>query len=344
MICAETPTKVPPHGGALPRRPAISATRFVAKILSGYLCGTHSGVLGLRRTQSLLARTVARSHAALNVSTGAGAVAEFGRESWVSEDAYLFTRLRSALDRPEIMDLILFGSQARGGTTGFSDVDAFLVIANAAADDPAALRSLRPRVLAAQRAVLAYQPMQHHGFEVVTPKLLCAASEALALPASALQETRSLLGTRITGIVSDDPAQSGYALDELSTSLRSLRAWPGHPWRLHVATAMFELAPALYLQARGRALAKHASFDEARRGFSDAWWPYDALNQIRKVWPRSRRSILELSATATRNPWPAVAIWRRVPAALPTPVRPLFTVELLRALQKLVGMMTERTR
>ena len=88
----------------------------------------------------------------------------------------------------------MFGSQAGGRTTGFSDVDAILVISDEIAGDATEMPSLRRCVLAAQRAVIRYQPMQHHGFEIVTPTLLRDASGALALPAVALAETRSLRG------------------------------------------------------------------------------------------------------------------------------------------------------
>src|SRR5205823_7548356 len=103
-------------------------------------------------------------------------------------------RLASLLDDEHVVELVLFGSQARGGTTGFSDVDAILVISDEAAEEPSILRSLRRRVLAAQRAALAHQPMQHHGFELATPMLLRDAGAALGLPRVALDEARSLGG------------------------------------------------------------------------------------------------------------------------------------------------------
>ena len=58
---------------------------------------------------------------------------------------------------------------------------------------------LDPLTLAAQRAVLAYQPMQHHGFEVVTPRLLEDANAALALPASWRADETRARAARSTG-------------------------------------------------------------------------------------------------------------------------------------------------
>ena len=153
----------------------------------------------------------------------------------------------------------MYGSQARGGTTAFSDVDAVLVISDHAAESRAALRSLRPRVLATQRAVLAYQPMQHHGFEVATPRLLQAAGAALELPAVALVETRAVVGGQVTACyAARNQLGDPQSLRRIVGILAKITSWPAHPWALHGVVSMFELVPALYLQARGRAVPKRS--------------------------------------------------------------------------------------
>ena len=125
----------------------------------------------------------------------AGRQSSVGERIWRPNDQNSLARaLDAALTHPGVIDLVMFGSQAGGRTTGFSDVDAILVISDEIAGDATEMPSLRRCVLAAQRAVIRYQPMQHHGFEIVTPTLLRDASGALALPAVALAETRSLRG------------------------------------------------------------------------------------------------------------------------------------------------------
>jgi Nucleotidyltransferase domain len=145
------------------------------------------------------------------------------------EETSLAEDLHRALAHSGIVDLILYGSQARGKLTGFSDVDAVLVLEDAVAEDTRALRALRPRVLAAQRAVLAYQPMQHHAFEVATVKLLGDASEALGLPVQALSDTRSLNGS---GLEASSRGETRSAaknrLRELALGLQARSEWPRH--------------------------------------------------------------------------------------------------------------------
>lgn len=324
--------------------PPSAVARRVAQALSGYLCGTHWGGIahaGRRRSNERSPERVALAHRALDAPFEGGSV--IGGPRWtVENNPVLCEQLRRSLAHPDVFDLVLFGSQAHGGTTGFSDVDAILVISDAAAEDAVALRNLRPRVLAAQRVVLGYQPMQHHGFEVATPKLLRQASAALALPAAALHETRSLNGRTLSAWLTDDTDQGREAFVSLVRQLLNVHAWPQHVWKAHRLIAMFELLPVLYLQALGRATPKRLSFDEAREEFASAWWPYDVLNEVRLSWPRRRRRALEFTAAIARNPWKAVAAWRRLPARLPDPVHPLLTDHALEGLQALAQTMAQQ--
>jgi hypothetical protein len=317
--------------------------RRVSQLLSGYLCGTHSGLLAGNPGRARHGpQSVAAAHRALEPPTMGGPSSEMGGARWTSEDGSIADELRSSLGHPAVLELILFGSQARGGVTGFSDVDAILAISDEAAEDPRLLRSLRPRVLAAQRAVLAYQPMQHHGFEVATPKLLQVASEALALPTPALVKTCSLYGRPVAAVLADVSGQGRAPLEALVRQLVSVRSWPRHAWKAHRLTAMFELLPVLYLQSRGRPVPKWQSFHEARKEFPSSWWPYEVLNEVRLTWPRTRLRTLEVAATLARNPWAAIAVWRRFPGRLPEPLRPLLTHRVLDGLHALARTMSEQ--
>jgi hypothetical protein len=319
------------------------ACREISRALSGYLCGTESGLLartssGRRRGQT--PEKISAAHRAIRICDTADHRIELGHDLWEPDEGReLVGSLRRALTQAHVVELVFFGSQARGARTGFSDVDAVLVIADEAADDPAKLRSLRTYVVAAQRAVLRHQPMQHHGFEVATPRLLVSASEALALPAIALSETRSLNGRAVHARVANGSARGRSTLADLVRSLRALAAWPHHPWQAHRVVSMFELLPTLYLQSVGSWVAKSRSFSKAREHFSGDWWAYDVLNDVRRCWPRQRYPLLEHAVTLLRNPWAAVALWRRLPEPLPANIQTLLTPELLRALQSLSWLM-----
>lgn len=307
----------------------------VARALSGYLCGT-------KRASPALG-DIAAAHRAL---ARAGATHRAGHGRWdpPPEAAALRDRLVAALETDGILDLVIYGSQPRGTTTGFSDVDAALVISDAVAEDPERLRALRTRVLAAQRAVLAHQPMQHHGFDVVSPKLL-ARGDALPLPEAAWTEAASLFGRGApASFARADEGERRARFDALARPVLARGTWPRHVWNAHRHVSMLELLPTLYVQALGHAVPKPESFGAARAALGAADWAYDDLRVVRERWPRRRRPILELAASAARNPWPAVAAWRNLHAPLPRAVAPLLTPSVLarahdnvRAMQEHLG-------
>lgn len=323
-----------------------NGARLLSRQLAGYLCGTHSGVLGLsnhgRRLGRLDLENITALHRTLDLPV-ATTETELGAVKWEpQEQSRLADHLRAALGSPDVIELVFFGSQAGGDRTGFSDVDAILVISDDAADSPTRLRRLRPYVLAAQCAVLSYQPLQHHGFEVATPRLLRQGDHAVGLPAAALANTRSLRGNSITaglaGLRTGKPK-----LERMAKQLGQLRNWPTHRWCAYLNLAMFELLPALYLQARGQPISKAASFAAARGDFSETWWPFDTLADVRRNWPILRCRNLDAAAALVRNPWVAVAAWRRIPAAVPSAVRSVLTPELLAGLQSVADAMVRQS-
>ena len=129
---------------------------------------------------------------------------------------------------------------------------------------------------------------------------------------------------------------------EMVRRLAAVRAWPGHPWSVHRVVSMFELLPALYLQARGATTPKWRSFQEASADFGREWWPYEVLADVRDRWPRAARPGLTRAALALRNPWLAVALWRRLPEEAPEPVRASLDERLLEGLQRLAHEMEAR--
>lgn len=320
-----------------------SDPRLISRSLSGFLCGTHSGALVSRRGDRLVDGPLLAGLRGCAEPHESRVALELGARGWEASPAAapLAERLALLLDAPEIVDLIIFGSHARDSTTGFSDIDAILVLDESAIHSVGVLRSLRRRVLGAQRAVLAYQPMQHHGFEVVTLDLLHRADEALAMPREALLDTRSLYGTCVEARFAEvNPLSARATLGRMVTGLASIAGWPTHPWCLHGTISMFELLPVLYLQARGIASPKSKSFDLARDDFGRDWWPYDELARVRAAWPRRRRRSLEAAAAVVRNPWLAVAMWSRLPVSPPLAAKSL-SPDCLPALQSLTCRMAE---
>lgn len=321
----------------------LERSRIVARSLSGYLCGTHSGPLAFRRADLLSPDRLGLALADVR-PTVTGRTARIGDRPWhpPDEGEALARALRESLDHPHVEDLVVYGSQARGTTTGFSDLDAILVISDEAARTRRHLRALRRRVLSAQRAVLAHQPVQHHGFEVVTPALLENAGEALAMPAVAMTEASSLTGNGVEAQFGTGPVGASTHLTRLVRALRMIRTWPRHPWELHRSISMFELLPTLWLQAKGTEVPKWESFEMARLELEDVWWPFETLARVRQDWPGLRPMFPRGVTALARNPWISIDLWRRLPARPPSAARSLDT-GCLAALHSLAEIMIERS-
>lgn len=319
----------------------MTGARTLSRSLSGYLCGTHSGVLGRRANDRLPLGALAQAHERFVVEAPSNA-STLGGPRWQPPEGAgrLAEALREDLDVPAVVELVIFGSQARHSITPYSDVDAILVVTDETAQSPGALRALRPRTLRAQRHVLEYQPMQHHAFEVVTPRLLRAAEPALQLPSTAVAQTAALFGRSVSAIFTPTrPDDARRRFHRMADQLARLPAWPRHPWALHSALSMFELVPAMFLQATGARVEKWRSFELARERFPAAWQPYETLRAVRERWPSHRPLLLRALLRASRNPWLSVDIWRRAPVATPTEIRSLLTPDTLRDLQTLLGLM-----
>ena len=315
--------------------------REVSRLLSGYLCGTHSAAIRSGRWSRTAAQAASAFRAAGALTQGSPC--ELGSQRWETavEERPLAESLRRVLDQPGVIDLILFGSQARGGRTGFSDVDAVLVLSDEAAASVDQLDSLRPHVLAAQRLVVAYQPMQHHGFEVATPRLLSAGSATLGLPSTALAQTFSLFGRGASANLTIGRSDSRAALGAVARQLTSLAQWPRHRWEVHRTVSMFELLPALFVQSLGIDVPKWRSFDAARAELPVRAWPYDALLDVRASWPRERAPLVQRAALVLRNPWVAIAAWRRMRAPVHAALARLLIRELLNDLKQTAHAMID---
>ena len=319
----------------------------VTRMLSGYLCGTHSGGHVLGRTRRVGVADVRRADAGVRASSPRlKRKMMLGETIWMpntrSEHVLRHALIRS-LQHPDVLDLVFFGSIARAATTGYSDVDAILIVPNDLPGDARRLRSLRSRALAVERAVLAYQPMQHHGLLVVTPQYLDEGSaSALGMPLEAVETTRSLFGRAVEASFEATPDPAVTRFRGFIKPLLEARSWPRHAWYLHRLVSMFELTPTLYLQVTGRPTAKYRSFQVARVEFEKLWSPFDVLADVRERWPREPHRLLQIASELLRNPWAALAGWRRLSVAAPSSCVALLDEHCLRGLQTVVRAMEER--
>jgi hypothetical protein len=147
--------------------------------------------------------------------------------------------------RADLIGVWLHGSLATDDYTGYSDVDALIVVRDAVVHEDAMFRRVRAAIRAALRAVLLFDPLQHHGFFVGVESGLQSWPSSY-LPAAALQYARCLwpLSRPVTLCERDEIGEAQAQFQTLVQRLQ--RAKP--PRTLYQAKALlsqFMLLPTL---------------------------------------------------------------------------------------------------
>lgn len=201
-------------------------------------------------------------------------------------------RLREFLKPIEhkLVSVILHGSRSDGRTTGYSDVDALVILKDELFGDPDELMRVSHRLSIARRFMYVIDPLQHHGWFVMTERDLSCFPERV-LPLEVLSDSKVLLGMNrfaVTVCGSDPSALKSEALRVLSRLTKMLReGWrPKNCFALKSFLSEFMMIPVLYLQARdSKGWSKRDSFEEARKDFDiDTWGIMDEVSDMRRTW------------------------------------------------------------
>jgi predicted nucleotidyltransferase len=193
--------------------------------------------------------------------------------------------------RGDLVGAYVHGSLATGDETSYSDFDALVVITAEVIRTPARLSRLARHLYGAQRIMFDADPLQHHGWFVLTEPDLAFYDDAY-FPTALFAFCRLLLfgqGQELNIRPRDCSIERRMSLLRVAGALRrtietgrSLESL----YSFKRSLSQFMLLPALYVQARdGRGIAKQDGFDEARRDFTpDEWRCMDVASNIRAAW------------------------------------------------------------
>jgi hypothetical protein len=250
--------------------------------------------------------------------------------------------------RTDLHSAWLHGSLGSDEVVPYSDVDALVILRDAAATDPVRLRRLARVLTGLRRAMQAFDPVQHHGWFVLTEADLREHCQAY-FPHELFAHARQLVPAAPLAFelaMRDSTAEYHAAFSNLARALRG--TLPGPPprdlYQLKDTLSRLLVLPALYLQARdGTAVWKKFSFEQAARDFDGAIWAVmDDVSALRAAWPsplplgRLQRALL-VNVVARRRlvlPWAAPAI--------PPPLAARLTPDLWRRADALVAAMQAR--
>ncbi len=205
--------------------------------------------------------------------------------------------------RHQLAGAYLHGSLATGEETQYSDFDALVVVRDDVMKAPARLTQLARSLCSARRIMLEADPLQHHGWFVLTESDLEYFDDSY-MPVALLQFSKSLLPDQglelriqMRECSRDRHMTFGRVASGMETSLRSARL-VSNLYYLKIALSQFMLLPALYVQARDQqGIFKKFSFEKARKDFSISQWHcMDHVSALRREWrydlTRMRRFLL----------------------------------------------------
>ena len=192
--------------------------------------------------------------------------------------------------RNDLVGAFVHGSLATYEEIAYSDFDALVIIKNEVFSDAARLANTAYLLNRALRIMFAYDPLQHHGWFVLTEQDL-KNYKGESLPVAVFPYMKSLLpGKNLLHICMNKSGPRSPALfDNLAAStVGKLQAahYPRNLYDLKSLLSQFMLLPAAYIQARdGHGIFKRESFIEAARDFSrQEWKVMDEVSSIRRNW------------------------------------------------------------
>ncbi len=191
----------------------------------------------------------------------------------------------------DLVGAYVHGSLGTSEEISYSDFDALAILKDEVVNDKNKLARVAQQLNEARRFMLQMDPLQHHGWFVLTESDLKDYSETY-FPSALFQYAKSLFMDRGLEInLSIDQERQDYItpFKKLCENIKgkiSDQRYPQNVYDLKNLLSEFMLLPALYVQARDKkSIYKKFSFEEARKDFShEQWQVMDDVSLIREQW------------------------------------------------------------
>jgi hypothetical protein len=240
------------------------------------------------------ARRICEEHAALSGGVGDGPDVRRIRVGGYNGKNQRVEEMRDFLKRwlsEDLVAALVHGSLATGEETAYSDFDALAILKDEVMRDPRRLVAAARRLGAAQGIMFRLDPLQHHGWFVISESQLLAYPEPY-LPVDVLGAAKALFpGSEVELVIRPLDSAADSRRDLLLFGRRLLRKLetcrrPGNLFELKSTLSASMLLPSLYIHARdGRGIFKKYSFSAAKPDFStEEWAVMDEISRMREDW------------------------------------------------------------
>ncbi|TAH37969.1 MAG: hypothetical protein EYC69_14955 [Bacteroidetes bacterium] len=208
-----------------------------------------------------------------------------GRDSRVMKMMNLLENLGA-----DLYGAIVHGSIASGEMINYSDFDGLIIIRNDVFKDKSRLASLAQKIHESKRIMFEIDPLQHHGWFVITEADLNNFPIDY-LPLEVLAHSKSLLAGADLELNLRPKSKADYfsSVKKICRRIRKTAQPANRPVTLYQLKSLlseFMMLPTLYIQARDqRGIFKKYSFEAASADFNESTWKImDEVSEIRANW------------------------------------------------------------
>lgn len=190
----------------------------------------------------------------------------------------------------EVSGAVLHGSLGSGEEVNYSDFDAVVVLDERSLSSVVNIKRVSQKLRRAKKYMYAHDPLQHHGWFILTQLDLGYYSDAY-LPHVIYEHACSLFPVEYTLhlAVRDSYAENIDAFRSLNQSLKKKtknKNIPRNLYSLKLLLSQFMLLPSLYYQAKNNlGVWKAESFSLVEKDFTKRQWTcMNEVSEIRKNW------------------------------------------------------------
>lgn len=249
--------------------------------------------------------------------------------------------------RDDVLGVYVHGSLGTYEAIPYSDFDALVILKDEVFSSPYRLARTARKLDKARTIMLQFDPLQHHGWFVLTEAQLRSYPE-FYFPSILLGHSKALLPEQGRDLklwpVEAMDLQKRVFMNLSGSVIAKIEcgSFPTTLYELKLLLSQFMLLPAIYVQVRDCCgVYKKYSFERAKGDFAEEdWRVMEKVSAIRENWQpemhRAQRWLLTRRSSGLRH------LTKRFAPVVPRSLRSVLTQDFYKQMQKLAQLMRER--
>ena len=233
------------------------------------------------------------------------------------------------------------GSLGTGEEVAYSDFDALLILRDDIFQSKEHLAQTCHTVLRTQKLLSDYDPLQHHGFFVISESDLRHYPDSV-FPQVLFEHAKSLMraGDKVELQVPDAHCDQLRPLLGMLDAIERKAKHPGsmtNLFEVKLFLSQLMLVPCLFLQAKGTPVFKRESFAIVRGLDESTWRAVEFASALRKDWPSIDNRFWSRFFRVIPHPFLTTIYQKKIGAVVPPAIRSRLTDEFFQMTLSLVN-------